>query len=148
MRQPHEALVFLHRQGAGRREVLVLHRVPDDYWHGLAGGLEDEETAAEAALREVAEEAGLDVRETLFATGHGYVYELPVDPVLTTHFPAGTAIEITCFEAEVPPGTEPVLNDEHDTYRWCSFAEADALLRWEDTREALRLLGERLGAGA
>jgi 8-oxo-dGTP pyrophosphatase MutT (NUDIX family) len=67
---------------------------------------------------------------------------------MTTHFPAGTAIEITCFEAEVPSGTEPVLNEEHDTYRWCSFAEADGLLRWEDTRNALRLLSERLGEGA
>jgi 8-oxo-dGTP pyrophosphatase MutT (NUDIX family) len=50
-----------------------------------------------------------------------------------------------CFAAEGPPSSDPVLTPlEHDDYRWCSFEEAEALLKWDDNRAALRVLRETL----
>ena len=48
-----EVFVFVRRGG----EFLVLHRSPDQgsYWHGVAGGVEEGETWAEAAAEEIGE---------------------------------------------------------------------------------------------
>ena len=115
-RLPREVLVVVRRGG----EVLLLHRSPeqDAYWHVVAGGVEEGETDEEAALRELAEE-----------------------PHRRDRFPVGTAtVEISCFAVDAPPGLEPRLNEEHDTYRWSSVAEARALMRWADAAEAVALL--------
>src|SRR5437868_13307341 len=41
-------------------DFLMLHRAVEDYWHVVAGVVEDGETFAEAAARELREETGLD----------------------------------------------------------------------------------------
>ncbi len=42
------------------------------------------------------------------------------------------------FVADAEPGWEPVLDAEHDTYRWSDLDEAVALMAYETTRDALR----------
>jgi dATP pyrophosphohydrolase len=124
--EPHEALVAILRDG----RLLLVHRVPDDggYWHLVGGGIERGESPAVAAAREVAEEVALAV---------------PLDPLDVTYAYErdGLTIVVECFRAAAPAGWEPRLNEEHDDYRWCDAAEADALLRWPEPRElAARLL--------
>jgi dATP pyrophosphohydrolase len=149
MRQAHEVLVFVHRPGVEGEEFLVLHRVDGGYWHGLAGGLEDDETPHAAAQREILEESGLAAGEALGATGHTFRYSLAEEPERLETLPAGTThIDVTCFEVEVPAGWEPELDDEHDDHRWCSLAEAAALYRWDDARAALLHAGSLLGVPA
>jgi 8-oxo-dGTP pyrophosphatase MutT (NUDIX family) len=113
--------VFVRRAG----EFLVLHRTPenDGYWHGVAGGVEDGESYAEAAARELAEETGL-VREPK-PLSHRFVYE---------------QVTVECFLADAPPAWEPALNEEHDEYRWCTVEEAEVLLYWPEPRDLLRSL--------
>jgi len=55
-------IVFVRRGD----EVLVVHRSPAQgaYWHSVSGGVEDGETDAEAAVRELREETGLEARLT------------------------------------------------------------------------------------
>jgi 8-oxo-dGTP pyrophosphatase MutT (NUDIX family) len=120
-RRPLEVFVVV-RRGA---EYLVVHRVPSGgaYWHGIAGGVEEGESFAEAAVRELREETGFD----------GDVASLG-DPF--------TYLEVTVhtFLAEVPAGWEPTLNEEHDDYRWCTQDEAVELLYWPEPKELLRTI--------
>ncbi len=53
-----EVLIVVRRG----EEYLVVHRSPenDAYWHLIAGGVEDGETFADAAVRELQEETGLE----------------------------------------------------------------------------------------
>ena len=137
MRQPLEVLVFVRRGP----EVLVVHRSAERgaYWHSIAGGVEPGETELEAAVRELQEETGLDARDTLVAIGHRMTYSLDEEPPerRPLYAPGTTDIEVECFVADVPPGWEPELDDEHDGYRWCSPAEARELLYWDDVKDAL-----------
>ena len=140
-------LVFLHRPAPGGVEFLVLHRVDGGYWHGLAGGIELGESAEEAALREVLEESALDVSATLRSTAHEFVYSVAEEPDRIAKLASDTThVHVTCFEAAVPGGCEPELNEEHDGYRWCRLAEAAALFHWDDAREALLLAGAGVAA--
>lgn len=114
-----EALVFVRR----REELLVLLRAPADggYWHLVSGAVEPGETDAEAAARELQEETGLE-RAALERLGD---------------FAYGPGVTSSCFVADAPAGWEPVLNDEHTEYRWCSRDEAEALLHWPEPRALL-----------
>jgi dihydroneopterin triphosphate diphosphatase len=107
-------------------EILVLLRCEADggYWHTVAGGVEEGETYAEAAERELREEIDLDAQPV--DLGHRYVYD--------------DEVEVHAFLVDVEAGWEPTLNDEHDDYRWCSRDEAAELLHWPETKELARTL--------
>lgn len=131
------ALVVVHRLGDARREFLLARRVPEAYWSLIAGLIEEGERADEGASRELAEETGLENSLAFEPIPITLGYE---DEVTRTWMTLHT------FAVEAPSGWEPVLDEEHDAYRWCSAAEADALLAYPEPREAVayvaRLLGE------
>ena len=135
MRRPEEAAVVVRREGA----YLVLRRTPErhGYWNLVAGALEWGEEAAAAARRELREETGLvaEVREL-----ERYAYDLADEPpdVRARFAPEVETVQLHTFLAEAPPGWEPVLDEEHDAYRWCSADEAVALLAYPEPREAVR----------
>ena len=111
-----EVKVMVRRGG----EFLVLLRCAADggYWHVVAGGVEPDETGAQAARRELREEIGLDAAPVDLA--RTYVYD---------------DVQVGAFLVDVPDGWEPTLNDEHDEYRWCSPRDAAARLHRPETRE-------------
>ena len=119
MTRTREVAIFVRRGD----EFLVLHRSPenDAYWHVVAGGVEDGESFAAAAVRELSEETGLAVE--LLPLGRPYRYD---------------AIEVDCYLADAPPGWEPQLDWEHDDYRWCTAAEGAAMLHWPEPADVLR----------
>ena len=137
MRQTLEVLVFVFRGD----DVLVVHRSPKGggYWHAVAGGVEAGETELEAAIRELHEETGLDGRDDLRAVGHRFAYALADEPPerRERYPPGSTHVDVECFVAVASPGWEPVLDGEHDEYRWCTPQEARELLFWDDVKGAL-----------
>ena len=148
MRRPEEVLVVIHRPGRSGREFLVLQRSPErqGYWHVVAGALEWGESAPAAAVRELREETELDV--PVDDLGYSGLYPLEHEPpeVRARFAPGITEIAITAFAAEAPAGWEPVIDEEHVDYRWCSAEDALALLEYEEPRAALREVVRRLEA--
>lgn len=142
MRTGAEVAVFVTRRR--RSEVLVLHRSPEQggYWHVVAGGVERGETAAAAAARELHEETGLVAEVSGGVDVVEYVYSLTEEPAdrRALYDPAVAAVTVTCFRATAPDEWEPMLDWEHDDYRWCDPDEAFETLRWSDTARAMREL--------
>jgi 8-oxo-dGTP pyrophosphatase MutT (NUDIX family) len=101
-------------------QFLVLLRCAADggYWHTVAGGVEDGESYAEAAARELEEEVGL--RAQPHDLDRTYFYD---------------DVEVHAFLVDVEHNWEPTLNAEHDDYRWLAPADAATLLRWPETRD-------------
>lgn len=134
--RPNEVLLVVHRPGP---VFLVLLRAPDrqGYWHLVAGGVEDGESPGDAALRELAEETGLQ-------------QPVAFDPIpleLGYERPDGSQVVVDSFAVEVPADWEPVLDAEHVEHRWCSRAEAVELLAYPEPRDAVEWVG-RASEGA
>jgi dATP pyrophosphohydrolase len=121
------ALVVVHRLSDTGREFLVALRVPEGYWSLVGGLVEEGESEADGARRELAEETGL-AQPIVFD-------EVPTS--LGFHGRAGW-VRLHVFAAEAPADFIPVLDEEHDDYRWCTAAEALSLMRYEEPRRALR----------
>jgi 8-oxo-dGTP pyrophosphatase MutT (NUDIX family) len=102
------------------REVLLVRRIDDGYWELPGGRLEVGESAAEAVIREVAEESGV----TIALTGLSGVYSDPTHVLLD---PDGTVHQqlALCFHA-VPAGADTDLPGpdgiETSEAAWCTPA--------------------------
>ena len=128
----HEVAVVVHRPG-GRFLVLLRSPLRGGYWNLVAGGVEPGELADGAAARELAEETGLTA--PLTPLGLELSYEKP-----------GGRVRLDAFAVTAPAGWEPTLDDEHVEHRWCTAAEAIALLDYPEPREAVRAVAQALGA--
>jgi 8-oxo-dGTP pyrophosphatase MutT (NUDIX family) len=137
----HREVMVVVRRGS---EFLVLHRAPqlDAYWHLVAGGVEEGESARDAAVRELKEEIGLDATARLRDLEQPFVYSLAEEaPAVRARFsPTQTDVPVDVFVADVDTVWEPALNEEHDAYRWCSREEAVGLLYWPEPREIVGAL--------
>ena len=127
----HEVLVYVRRGD----EWLVLLRSQRQgaYWHAVAGGVEEDESSAEAAARELREEVGLVAKPVDLRRSFSYV---PEDWEPRSRNGSGP-FRVACYLAEAPLGWEPDLDWEHDDYRWCSKLEAVALLHWPEPSRVL-----------
>lgn len=135
---PREVAVFVHRDD----RLLVLHRVVEDYWHVVAGALEQGETYEAAAARELREETGLVGRPIDLGLVNTYAITDRERPL----YPEGTtAVVIGNFHLEAPPSWEPTLNEEHDKHSWETFDRARKVMKWIETQEAIDVLAQQLG---
>jgi dihydroneopterin triphosphate diphosphatase len=121
-----EVLVIVRRG----EKFLVLLRAPEEgaFWHTVAGTVEPGEEWHATAVRELEEETGLVVEEVHELGGFEYVREAWEDH-------PGMRVPVRTFVIDAPDGWEPVLNEEHDEYRWCTREEAAELLYWPEPRE-------------
>jgi 8-oxo-dGTP pyrophosphatase MutT (NUDIX family) len=143
VRGPNEVAIFVARRG--RAEVLVVHRSPEGggYWHTIAGGVEPGETADEAARRELLEETGFAVEHLPPAEpAVEFLYALSEETAdrQQLYEPGIVEVHVDCFIVDAPDDWEPMLDHEHDGYRWVAAAEAADELYWPDTANALRRL--------
>jgi 8-oxo-dGTP pyrophosphatase MutT (NUDIX family) len=132
MRKPREVAIYVRRGDA----YLVAHRPNDDIWNVIAGQVEDGESFADAAARELMEEAAL--ASPLRDLELRQWYDVP-EPFRHLYAPGEYRVEVRSYLATAPAGWEPTLNHEHDSYRWCTFDEAIAILHWPEVKEGLRV---------
>ena len=112
----------------------MLHRATDSYWHVVAGVVEVGETFAAAAARELLEETGLAA--AVIDLGMRQSYKVP-EQMRGEYLSGVDEVQIENFAVRVSAGWEPLLNEEHDSYRWLTLAEAIAIEHWPETKEVI-----------
>ncbi len=140
-KRPESVLVLIYTRAG---EVLLLQRrQPAGYWQSVTGSLLWGETAAAAAVREVREETGLDVRERLVDCGYHNRFAI-VAPWRARYAPDQTTNYEYVFRVEYT--TRPVIRlnlSEHTRHAWWSAREARARVSSPTNREAIeRFLGD------
>ena len=148
MRIPFSVQVFLVRVDAHELSYLLfLRRSRADlglpaFWQGVSGALEPGESFVDAALREVREESGIAL-SSVVDTEFRHCY--PIRPEWRKWYGDDPeVVEEHVLYALVVDSTEPVLSDEHSSWRWCSEKEALSLLTFGANSECLRAVARSL----
>ncbi|MFQ2300354.1 NUDIX hydrolase [Aeromonas dhakensis] len=102
----------------GETKLLVMKRVKGGFWCHVAGTVEAGETGWQTIIREFGEETGIRVCELYTAHYLEQFYESI----------SNTVEVVPVFVVYCPPNQVVTLNDEHTEYRWCTLAEAKALV--------------------
>ena len=108
-----------------------------DLWQFVTGAIEQNETAIEAAIREVREEASLECAA---------LWVVPYVNIFYEHRKERISLS-PLFAMQVRPGIRPVLSDEHMHFDWLSYEDALRRLVWPGQREGLRIVQEFIVAG-
>ena len=141
---PISALVLIHTADL---QVLIMERADKvGYWQSVTGSVEGDETPIQAAIREVAEETGLDAKlYNLQDWQASNVYE--IYPHWRHRYAPGV-VENTehLFGLELPSALLIKLAvNEHIRYEWVDWREAaQRVFSWTNV-DALKILGERHG---
>lgn len=136
-KHPVSVLVVIYAQDTGR--VLMLQRRDDpDFWQSVTGSLEQGETPADAARREVGEELAIDVAaEALTLEDCRRQIEFEIFP----HFRHRYAPDVThntehWFRLALPHERSMVLS-EHLAWQWLAVPEAARLTKSWSNRQAI-----------
>lgn len=142
MRAAFQVLVLPYRRHGTHLEYAAFRRADMGIWQFVAGGGEVGETPRQAAIRELAEEAGVKarrIRRLQTTTSIAVCFFRDRE-----HWPQDRhVIPEFCFGADCPD-TEIALSGEHDGFVWGSYEEIRALLHWDSNRTALWELQTRL----
>lgn len=127
-----EAHIF--REKNEKIEFLLLKRSPKQYypnlWQMVSGKIKENETAYNAALREIKEETGLTPEKfwvaptvnSFYAQDKDYICLLPV------------------FAAKVKFESEVKISEEHTEYKWLNPEEAKKILAWDGQRKSIDVI--------
>ena len=140
---PVSTLVVIH---TGALEVLLLERADHPgFWQSVTGGQHPGEDLRDTAIREVAEETGLDaLRYELKAWNLQNVYE--IYPVWRRRYAAGVTHNTEhVFGLRLPHAMPVTLSPrEHLRYEWLPWREAaERVFSWSN-RRAILALPERI----
>jgi dATP pyrophosphohydrolase len=117
-------------------EFLLLKRAPGEIypgvWQMVSGRIEEGETAAQAALRELKEETGLKPEQFWVA------------PVVNSFYsPQRDAISlIPVFAVRVSGKSKVIISEEHTEAKWVKKQKAKSMLAWDGQRNAVDVIHE------
>ena len=104
-----------------------LNKIYEHLWQGVAGKIEDGETASEAAIRELKEETGLDPVNMFVADHVSRFYEVHGDRINL----------VPVFGIEVN-SDEVILSEEHIDFKWVTIEEALNTLVWNGQKKGIQ----------
>ena len=127
---PHCISAYVVRQAPEGPRYLLIRRcgkyLPGT-WQMVTGGIEEGETASQAALREIQEETGLVPQSLYSADVVETFYMKSLDKI--TFVPVFVAF-VEQMEVSLSP-------KEHDAYEWLSLEEAKDRLVWAEQRRVI-----------
>ena len=145
MRQPVQVAVYCVKTINNSPLYLMLKRnwIGRDFWQGVTGGVEDNETLEKAAIRELYEETGYRTKKLIQID---YIYKFPTPKdMLKLYDKHYEFITENSFLALIDSDKDPILDAvEHYEFRWCNFDKAMELLFWEGNKTALTHCNELL----
>lgn len=141
-RRPVSVLVLVY---ASDGSILLLRRSrPFDFWQSVTGSLQRDETHADAAVRELAEETGFSGEGRLTFSGNSRVFT--IDPRWRERYAPGVTENVEFeWHYRLPARRDIALDtSEHSEYQWLPLDRAiEAVWSWTN-REALVELRDRL----
>ena len=100
----------------------------ESFWYVVTGSCEKEDNdKIETVIREVKEETGLDVIQTLY-----------LNKTFTYESLGSSCIEYVYISKVTT--SQIILNEEHIDYKWCSFDEFIKLIHWFEPKSNLMQL--------
>jgi dATP pyrophosphohydrolase len=142
-KQPVSALVVIYTPAL---DVLLLERADfPGYWQSVTGSRNGEESILETAIREVAEETGLDAtRHVLTDWNMQNVYDI-YQQWLHRYPPGTTHNAEHVFSLQLPERVAVQLSPrEHLSYQWLPWKAAADKVFSPSNREAILQLPERI----
>ena len=141
-KQPRSVQIVIFTESEARREYLLLRRVASHggFWQSVTGSLEEGETHAQAAVREVQEETGIICREDeLIDLRLTNTFEI-AEKWRAKYAPGVTHNEEVCFALRVEKREAQIDASEHDASIWTDYPRAIDLLFWESNKRAFAAL--------
>ncbi len=130
---------YVYRYVKNKLKFLILKRsktkIYEHLWQGVAGKIENGETASEAAIRELKEETGFTPYKMFVADHVSSFYE--------SHFDRINLVPV--FGIEVC-SENVVLSEEHYAYKWLEFEKAYSRLTWNGQKKGLKIIYEMLNS--
>jgi len=131
MKHVYFVTVLVIRPHGDGYQLLMARRAEDRYmggtWHVISGGIEPGETALQAVLREMREEADL-VPVELYCLG----------TITSFYRPDNDSLNVApMFCAIVDEDAAVTVNPEHTAFGWIDVNEAGSRLLWQGDRQAL-----------
>ncbi|NGP89104.1 NUDIX hydrolase [Fodinibius halophilus] len=126
--------VYPYCKENGDIKLLLLKRADDviyaGQWRMIGGKVESNETATEAAQRELEEETGGQPKHFWAIPSLNQFYDPHSDTIL----------QIPAFAVELDPNKKIELNHEHIDYIWISEDEIEAYISWPEQARLLKLV--------
>ena len=126
---------YVYRKAEDGLLFLILKRAEtkmyEHLWQGVAGKIEEGETAPLAAIRELDEETGLKPRHMFIADHISRFYEAHDDRINL----------VPVFGIEVD-SDDVTLSEEHCDYKWVTLDEALEHLVWRGQKKGIQVINE------
>ena len=137
-RRPESILLVVHT--ADLNVLLLKRTAPFEFWQSITGSLDPDESPADAAVRELLEETGIEADHCLVDTGRQRTFT--IDPRWLDRYADGVTENVEYEWRLCLPEPREVTIDpqEHSDWAWLPLDQAiETVWSWTN-REALKAL--------